>query len=305
MASPQPLPPNFSPLNNYLRAERGAIEEILSALRDAAADAQRRINKLETKHGIGSIVRRAQLALIRRELRAAQDELWKTVDGSIRRASPAIASAAAEAERVLQALLFQATGKRESEALVASQRAYAQRTVRTFLARGTNGIGLSQRIYRTRNLASGFVDRAVNRVILQGGGWQEIAQAVRPMVSPDAPGGVSYAAKRLARTELNNAFHTTQREMAEKNPFVNAVRWHLSRSHPKEDRCDLIARGHSKGKGRGLYLPSDLPNKPHPQCLCYTTNQMMSEDDFLDFIEKEDIDSLTRQYSAATPSISA
>jgi len=306
MTNPLPFAgPGPNPLNSYLRAERMAVEEIIEALRDAAADAQRRINKLETKNGIGSIVRRAQLALIRRELRASQDALWKSVGSSIRRASPALASAATEAEQVLQALLFQAVGKRPTDALVASQKAYAQRTVQTFLSRGKNGIGLSQQVYRTSQLANGYVDRAVNRVILQGGSWQEIASAVRPMISPDTPGGVSYAAKRLGRTELNNAFHTTQQEMAEKSPFVLGLHWHLSRSHPNKDECDEIAKGHSKGKGKGIYVPSEVPSKPHPSCLCYLTNEMMSEDAFLDFMEQEDIDSLTKQYSIARPSISA
>jgi hypothetical protein len=306
MTSPLPyFGPGPNPLNSYLRAERSAIDEIIEALRDAAADAQRRINKLETKSGIGSVVRRAQLALIRRELRASQDALWKTVNSSVRRASPAIASAAAEAEQVLQALLFQAVGKRPSDALMASQRAYAQRTVQTFLSRGKNGIGLSQQVYRTSQLANGYVDRAVNRVILQGGSWQEIASAVRPMISPDTPGGVSYAAKRLGRTELNNAFHTTQQDLAEKSPFVLGLHWHLSRTHPSKDECDVIAEGHSKGKGKGIYVPSECPAKPHPQCLCYTTNEMMSEDAFLDWLEEEDIDSLTKQYSNSSRSISA
>lgn len=281
------VPVSGNPLRLYLRGEQVAINEIIAALQDASADAQRRINKLETKNGIGSIVRRAQLALVKRELRAAQDSLWKSVNTGVRRASPLVANAAAEAERVLQAILFQSVGRGEPEALVLSQRAYAQRTMRTFLSRGKNGIGLSQRVYRTRQLAQGFVDRQINRVVLQGGGWQELARSVRPLIDPNTPGGVSYAAKRLARTELNNAFHTTQRDLAEQNPFVLGVRWNLSRSHPTEDKCDEYARGHSKGKPAGIYLPGECPDKPHPQCLCFTTNEMMEEDDFLDLITQE------------------
>lgn len=301
MAKPKPfIGPGANPLALYLRAERIAELAIIDDLRDAMADAQRRINKLESKHGIGAIVRRAQLGLIRRELRIVTDELWKSIGKEIRSAGPAVADAAAESERVLQKILFQSVGKRESEALVASQRAYARRTVATYFARGKNGISLSERVYRTRSLSNGFVDRAVNRVILQGGSWQDIAKSVKPMIDPNTPGGVSYAAKRLGRTELNNAFHTTQQASAELNPFVQGLKWHLSLSHQKKDHCDELAEGHSKGKKAGVYLPHDLPAKPHPQCLCYTTNEMMDEDDFLDLVSNPDyLDGLIDEYGQA------
>lgn len=307
MARPEPfIGPGPDPLKLYLRGERIAELGIIDALRDAMADAQRRINKLETKHGIGSVVRRAQLFIIRRELHGVQRELFKAVGKSIRRASPTVADAASEAERVLQQLLFQAVGKQVPGRLADEQRAYARRTVATYLARGNNGISLSERVYRTNSLSNGFVDRAVNRVILQGGSWQEIAKNVTPLINPDTPGGVSYAAKRLGRTELNNAFHTTQKASAEINPFVEGLRWHLSMSHAKEDKCDMLATGHSRGRKSGVYVPSELPSKPHPQCLCFTTNEMMDEDDFLQLVANESfVDDLTAEYSDAKPAQSA
>lgn len=307
MASPSQLAAQLgpSPLQLYLRGEAVAMQGVTTALMDASADAQRRINKLESRHGIGSVVRRAQLAIVRRELRAVQSELWKRVGKVIRGAGPAVAKAASEAERVLEAFLFRSAGHILPQALVEAQSAYARRSVANYFARGQNGIGLSQRVYRTSQLSNGFVDRQINRSILQGEGWQRLAQRVRPMIEPGTPGGVSYAAKRLARSELNNAFHTTQRESAEVNPFVLGVHWHLSRSHPKEDKCDLYARGHSKDKPRGVYLPGECPDKPHPQCLCYTTNEMMDEDDFLDLVLREDEEEFLKPYEQSRSSIGA
>lgn len=298
MAKPEPfVGPGADPLKLYLRGERVAISGIEDDLRDASANAQRRINKLESKHGIGAVVRRTQLAVIRRELRSVTNDLWRNVGKRIRSAGNAVADAAAEAEAVLERILFRSVGARESEALLVAQRAYARRTVANYLARGQNGIGLSQRVYRTSQLANGFVDRAVNRVILQGGSWQEVASAVKPMIDPSTPGGVSYAAKRLGRTELNNAFHTTQQKSAEVNPFVLGVRWHLSLSHTKKDQCDVLATGHSDGKPSGVYVPSELPRKAHPQCLCFTTNEMMDEEDFLDLVSDPDyLDGLVDEY---------
>lgn len=295
-----------NPLQLYLRGERVAIKGIEEDLRDTMADVQRRINKLESKHGIGSVVRRAQLAIIRRELRSVSRDVWRNIGKKIRGAGNAVADAAADAEAILQRILFRSVGKEESEALVAAQRAYARRAVANYLARGQNGIGLSQRVYRTSQLADGYVDRAVNRVILQGGGWQEVAKAVKPMINPSTPGGVSYAAKRLARTELNNAFHITQKASAEINPFVIALRWNLSKSHTIPDKCDSLAKGHSKGKTTGLYTPGDLPMKPHPQCLCFTTNEMMPEEDFLNIVSNPDyLDGLIDEYGQAKPAHSA
>lgn len=301
MTRPQPFTgPGANPLTLYLRGERVAEAGIVDDLRDAMADAQRRINKLESKKGIGSVVRRGQLAVIRRELRSVTNDLWRNVGKRIRSAGNAVADAAAEAEATLERILFRAVGARESEALLAAQRSYARRTVATYLARGQNGIGLSQRVYRTRQLADGFVDRAVNRVILQGGSWQDISKEVKPMIDPATPGGVSYAAKRLARTELNNAFHTTQQASAEVNPFVLGLRWHLSTSHTTKDICDELAHGHSKDKPAGVYVPSELPHKAHPQCLCYTSNEMMEEDDFLDLVSNpEYLDGLVDEYGQA------
>lgn len=289
----------------YLRGEAVAMNSITTVLMDASADAQRRFNKLETKHGIGSIVRRAQLSIIRRELRAVQSELWGRIGKIIRGAGPSVASAAAEAERVLEAVLFRGAGSAVPKELVQAQSAYARRSVANYFARGQNGISLSRRVYRTSQLSKGYVDRQINLSILQGEGWQSMARRVRPMIDPGTKGGVSYAAKRLARTELNNAFHTVQRESAEVNPFTLGVRWHLSRSHPQPDRCDELARGHSKNKERGVYLPGECPDKPHPQCLCYTTNEMMEEDDFLDLILKEDEEEFLKPYQQSRSRIGA
>lgn len=297
----QPLR-DITPLRLYLNTEVAAISEITLALQDAAAEAQRRINKLETKHGIGSIVERAQLASIRRELGVVQTELWRQVGRRIRTNGKRVADAAAEAERLAEQALFRATGGPVPQELIEAQQAYARATVETYLARGENGIGLSKRVYRTSQLANGFVDRQINRMILLGRSWQELARTVRPMISPDTPGGVSYAAKRLARTELNNAFHRTSVKLAQANPWVETVVWNKSGSHPRRDVCDDLADGHSKDQARGHYLPNEVPGKPHPQCLCYTTEETVSEDEFLDSLLATPLGAVVGSYGKAARS---
>ena len=294
--------PGMNPIRLYLRGEQATVNEIVRDLEDAAAEAQRRINKLETRNGIGSVVERAQLAMVKRELHTVQRELWLLVNRRMRAAPARIAEAAALAEEQIEQVLFRALGQDVPEELVSAQRAYAEATVRTYLARGENGIGLSERVYRTRKLSEGLVDRVINREILLGRNWQQLAKAVRPMIDPKTPGGVSYAAKRLARTELNNAFHTSQKALAAENPWVTAQQWNLSRSHPKADQCDDLARKHDRGLEAGQYKIGNVPSKPHPQCLCYLTEVVVSEDDFFDILLETPIDKVVQGYRTAARS---
>jgi hypothetical protein len=294
--------PGMSPVQLYLQGEKAALNKIIDDLKDAAAEAQRRINFLETKHGIGSKVDRAQMQLIKRELHAVQQQLWRAVGKTVRGGGSKVAQAAATGLAQLEQVLFRSIGSDVPEALLAAQEAYAEATVDTYLARGQNGIGLSQRVYKTQQLSKGLVDRAINREILLGRSWQELAKAVRPMIDPAVKGGVSYAAKRLARTELNNAFHRTQLNLDEANPWVTGTQWHLSRSHPRPDICDQYANGHSEGKPRGVYETRDCPAKAHPQCLCYTTSETVSEDDFIESLARTTIKEVSAMYGKAARS---
>ena len=85
---------------------------------------------------------------------------------------------------------------------------------------------------------------------------------------------------RLARSELNNAFHSRQIAAAQK-PWVLGVKWNLSKSHPRKDECDRYATENAHQLGRGVFPKSDVPSKPHPHCLCFMTYEMQDEDDFV------------------------
>lgn len=274
----------MTPLQLLLREERSALLEILADLRDAEADASRRILALAGRQGIGAVVRRAQFTMIRRQLVTVQKELWQSIGQTLRRHTPGLASAALEAERQIEERLFRSLDRAVPEELLAAQRAYAQRTVLSYWGRRSSRLPLSGRVHRTQALTQGWLDRAINRVILQGGSWRELAQRVTPMIKPETPGGVSYAAKRLARTELGNAFHNASVAVNAANPYMLGMQWILSLSHPSSpgvEVCELLARGHSPGKPAGVYLAGQVPDKPHPNCLCTVISVPMSEDAFL------------------------
>lgn len=281
MTPPPWTGPGLSPLQLYLRTERAALALIVRDLNDAAADAQRRLLRIAHKTGLGAVVQRAQLALVRRELVLTQQELWTAIGHDIRVSTPEVGAAAAEAERALEAVLFHAGGRAVPEILLDAQKSYAQRTARAYLARTTNHVPLSTQVFKSKALAQGWVDREINRVLLQGGSWKDLADRVRALINPNTPGGVSYAAKRLGRTELNNAFHAASVAVSQANPYSTGMKWHLSGSHPRTDRCDALAQGHSPGRPAGVYDDDEVPSKPHPQCLCFVASVPMDEEDFL------------------------
>lgn len=143
----------------------------------------------------------------------------------------------------------------------------ARASVRSYVAREHHGMALSERVYRNGQVASGRIDRIVGNGILRGASAREIARDVAGLINPNTPGGTSYAAMRLARTELNSAFHHASADTYAANPFVERVEWSLSASHPRADTCDDLV---------GTYLPNEVPEKPHPQCFCYITPVAMS-----------------------------
>ena len=87
---------------------------------------------------------------------------------------------------------------------------------------------------------------------------------------------------RLARSEINNAFHAVAVQQAQDKPWVHAMQWHLSRSHPKPDLCDEYAKENKFDLGAGIFRKADIPRKPHPHCFCYVTPVQLDEEDFLD-----------------------
>jgi hypothetical protein len=133
---------------------------------------------------------------------------------------------------------------------------------------------LSARVYKTAALANGQVSQAINRSLARGDSAQKLAKSVRALIDPDVPGGVSYAAKRLGRTEINNAFHAQSIHDAQLAPWVQEMRWHLSKVHePQGCVCETYAV-------YGLFPIEHVPEKPHPNCRCYVTPELPAYDNF-------------------------
>lgn len=263
-------------LTNYLKLQNVTDSHLRKLLRETMDEADRIIRSLEGETSISAKVRLAQTKLAR-----IQIVMWSGIEDAIKSGMIDSAIAAAEMMSNFDAGYLESLGL-SMDAWERSQIATARRTVRTLISRDANNISLSEKVYRNRQRGVVKVSEIINRDILLGRNAREIARSVRGLVNPSTPGGISYAAFRLGRTELNNAFHRTSQDLYDETPWVETVKWNLSGSHPKPDICDDYAKkSHFKNGGPGQFKTGKAPNKPHPQCLCYIEPETIDEDEFV------------------------
>lgn len=276
------MPPNQrQPLIEYLGIQRRVDAELNRVLAQAARDAERRLIALELgRPGVGARVRQAQLLGVLRSIRELQQQLWTEGIGPLitRRLEDA-QFAAINAANYLDDVLFASLPAQQAEILRDSVRETARQGLRAEAIR-VQQFELSPRVWRNADLASGLIERRIRSGIIQGLSARELARDVAGLIRPNTPGGVSYAAMRLARTEINNAFHQQQINEAQR-PWVEGVKWNLSGSHPKKDECDEYATKNAHELGNGVFPKDDVPRKPHPHCLCFMTYELMPEDQFV------------------------
>src|SRR5262245_55548189 len=148
------------------------------------------------------------------------------------------------------------------------------------ISRRTNGFTLSERILRNGRASVLQLGKIVDQSLALQLSAKEIARKVRGFYNPNVPGGTSYAANRLARTEINNAHHDTTIRLTENRPWVVGYQWYLSGSHPRADICDSYAHEDHDGLGEGVFKKGNVPSNPHPQCLCYIGVVQVSREEF-------------------------
>ena len=280
----------------HLGDQREFDRELSKVLRDAASEGQRAILRI-VGDGVGAEARRSQLRLAIETLRVQADGLW---GGSISSAiSRGIDRTTQSAVVALLELDMALAGAIADQGLATSLLAASQSAMDNVRSRILNGIRLSDKVYKTEAIANGWIEREINRGILLGRSAKEIARSVAKYINPNTPGGVSYAAKRLGRTELNNAFHTTTIRAAQDKPWVVGFKWNLSGSHPRKDECNEYAEKDHDGLGDGIFSKRNVPMKPHPQCLCYVTTVDVGEDEFLDALVAGKYDKFMRENGSA------
>lgn len=287
-------PKSKDALLGYLRVQKDADRKLFSVLARSASDVDKQIKKI-TGTNVGAVIRREQLIAAKKQMYGQMSIIMREA-GLITRAGQLDAAAAAiKTFQEYEKVLFTATGA-EGEYLDAYLKS-AQQTSRVGIdaaiqrIQGTSYIPLSRSVYKAEQFSRGIVDRYVESALTRGLSAREFAKGARDLIDPNVRGGVSYAAERLARTEINNAHHAISAQKARESPFVTSSKWNLSGSHPTPDECNQFAdEVHYTGGEPGNFKPKDIPIKPHPNCLCYVTPNTISDDEFLDAFFAGDYD---------------
>lgn len=139
-----------------------------------------------------------------------------------------------------------------------------------------NGYRLSDRVWQASINVRARIDVLLDYHIARGTSAVDIADLLEDFLTPGArlvktntPYGIegSFAARRLARTEITAAAGRATVNASMANPFVKGIQWVLSGSHGKADVCDENAKGGPNGDG--VYAPERVPtypNHPHDKC---------------------------------------
>lgn len=265
-------------LGRYLDVEKGYDEKLKVVLLDSLSGIDDAFEKVGDSDKIGKRVRKQQLALSNKAVRNTINGIFGANANLIKSSQSDAAVAAVDAglydQRGILATLFKDPTQRKQYA--ESLRLTAARNIDAVMTRTLESQKpLSRKVYRTQALANGQVDRIINRALAKGDSAADIAKAVKGLIDPNVPGGVSYAARRLGRTEINNAFHAQAIHDAQENPFVTDMRWNLSKRHEDDpgDECEEYA-------SIGTFPKEHVPDKPHPNCRCYVTAELEPYEDF-------------------------
>jgi len=263
---------------------RGDLARLLSA---ASRDAEKLIAANLAKGTFSGRMRAKQLEAAMKGMGSLSAAIWGQV-GSLTQKGIHDAAQLAINQQLdrdfLSGMPFNAI-RQYSDALYYS----AFQAAEDIVSRRTNGFTLSERIYKGGRLGVVQAAKEVESGLLLGQSAKEISARVKHLYDPDVPGGQSYAANRLARTEINNAHHDTTIRTADEMPWVAGYKWHLSGSHPKPDICNTYAEI-DNGFGPGVWKKGTVPSKPHPHCLCYVEVVQPDRDDFLDSLASGDFD---------------
>jgi hypothetical protein len=272
MTSPSPLQPSSPRVNRanwlgrYLGVEqdfddklKGVLTEALSSVQDAFGDL--RDDNISTK------AKRQQFSLAGKTIRGVIGDIFGRTENLVKDHRQDAAMAAVDAElydnRGFLARIFKDPTERSQYA--DSLRATAARNIDATLTRVfETEKPLSARVYDSRRLADGSVSRAINNALARGDSARDLAKNVEHMIDPATPGGISYAARRLGRTEINNAFHGQSIHDAQESPWTQAMQWNLSKTHVIPDECEEYAAIKE-------FDVNHVPEKPHPNCRCYVT----------------------------------
>lgn len=261
---------------------------VIRLLKRAQRDINAQLREIRSRPaGIGRDVREAQLQLVRRNLSEQLGKTWRELGNLVEaRRAEAVARAINYQKQLDTFKLLGANvpgGSDIAENIARAEAFQSSQGIDRMMARttGASYVPLSRRVYNSNVGINSQVDRMINSALARGLSVDEFARELQPFIDPNTPGGIRYAALRLARSEINNAAHAQAVSSVQGQPWIKKMKWNRSKSHPRRDICDTIAEGGPYGDG--TYDKTAVPVKPHPQCFCFPTAvDEESDDDFLD-----------------------
>lgn len=273
----------------FERGSAATIEQIREVYRSAAEGIRKDISGLTP----GSL-RHAHLTALQKNLddRATQmsKEILEAAHRGIWMASGAGSKAVADitANMVKGAIpdaavkrLFAGVNERATLAMLARTR--------------RDGLKISDRVWRATETVRNSVQRILEDAVARGQDSRRTAKEIQQYLQPGIwkahkadvrkrlgiGTDVSYQAMRLARTEMNNAFHEGAIAANQHSPGYRGIYWRLSKSRvmPIPDICDDMAEDVSHGEP-GFYPKGKEPVRPHPQCMCFAVSNWEDPEQF-------------------------
>jgi len=266
-----------------LRLQSIYDRKVIAALQQAQYEAMRALNGV-TEAGVGSRVRDAQIRMALSAISQVLVTLFRSV-GAITEAGMEEARIEALAtsfdwDDVLLSKVY--THRADREAMKASLMETGRYNLEAMLRHvTTKRISLSRQVYQSGALAHRWVENTISSALARGASPAELAREVKAFIDPNTPGGASYAAKRLSRTEINGAYHAVAITTNEDKPWLVGMQWFNSKSHPERDECNAYAEV-DHGLGIGVFPTTMVPGKPHPQCLCYVAPELKPQKQFVE-----------------------
>jgi len=315
----------------HLESLGGAVADLERLLARTARDLRKVI--IETPRGIlGERYRRELMASLDQVLDDFRDDYKELLDAGILRSAQIaeqrekdlLRSVLAERDQLAQPALmavpavptaaFALKGAAASVGVSTQIAGVPRRVVELAYSRTyKDGLLLSQRLYKLDQAARADLRDRVVSGLMTGQSARKMAKTIEPFLKNEegnAVDNIAYRAMRIARTEINTAYReghiqtVTDPDTGDFLPYVEAIGWRLSPSHPRTDICDALAGDDTEGLGDGNYSAGNVP-PGHPHCLCYTVTILVALPD-QQFVSRqprpEDVaESQRRYYGALTP----
>lgn len=285
MTSPLRKPQPSEWIRAYAQVQVATDTQIAAMLADAAGAMQADIARIVSKRSLtmSDQIRHQQMQVVRKALLEHQAAVLRQLGRVVEARRLEASARAIQMGNAMDAYVLDRLGQRAlaREVLTNLTFGLAQTTEVALARMGLSYTDLSQRIYNTDVWLGSRIDSRITQLLAQGKTAKEFAAEAVGWFNPNTPGGVRYAAMRLARSEINNAFHAVSVQQVQDKPWVHAMEWHLSGSHPKADICDEYANEDKFDLGAGVWPKGEVPRKPHPHCYCYVTGVQVGEDEFL------------------------